>query len=91
MTEPGLEQAIRKERGLSELFERAVGSAGAVCVFGLFAIWTVDVDIAYKLSATFLSGAAVLGIALLILLKRRRLQRVRQEQLRQFRDKILAE
>lgn len=70
---------------MSELREKTVGSAGAVCTFGLFFIWIMDFQFHTKLIATSLVALLVLLILGLILLKRRRLHKKRQEQLRLHR------
>ncbi|CTQ51501.1 hypothetical protein LP7551_00013 [Roseibium album] len=71
---------------MSELTEKTMGSAGAVCLFGLFSVWIVDLELYYKLLATFLVGFLVVGLFGILLLKRWRLIRTRQEQLHRHRN-----
>jgi uncharacterized membrane protein YqjE len=75
---------------MSELFEKTMGSAGAVCVFSLFSIWIVDLGLYYKLLATFLAGLLVFSLIGFLLAKRWRLTKTRQEQLRRHRNGPLA-
>lgn len=70
---------------MSELMEKTIGSAGAVCVFGLFVIWTIDLQFHYKIIATSVVALLVFVISGLILRKRRQLHKKRQEQLRSHR------
>jgi hypothetical protein len=71
---------------MSELYEKMMGSAGAVCLFGLFSVWIVDLELYYKLLATFLVGFLVVGLFGFLLVKRWRLTKRRQEQLRRHRN-----
>lgn len=70
---------------MSELSEKTVGSAGAVCVFGLFIIWTMDFQLYQKLIATSAVALLVFVVLGLFLLKSWRLRKRRREQLRSHR------
>ena len=67
---------------MSELGDRGIGSAGAGLGLGVFVLWVTDVDDFYRYFAT---GFAILIVCLIIginVLKRRRLHKKRQEQMR---------
>lgn len=70
---------------MSDLQDRALGSAGAVCVLGLVAAWVVDLPIQLKLAATGTVAGLIVATAGMAVFRKRRLQRTRLLQLERHR------
>jgi len=67
---------------MSELGDRAIGSGGALCSFGLFTLWVTDINDHYKYLAGCFAFLIVCLIVGLNVLKTRRLHKKRLEQIR---------